>query len=332
MSGRFISRRAAIAMTAIAMTGGAAPAQQTREYAMGLASASFATAALRIAGELGLLDKHGVRIRFVVTESSVVALTGVISRSFELGVIGLPELVLAQARGQNIVSIANVYGGFATSMVLSNAAVQKIGVKADAPVAQRYKALDGLLIATPSATAGGTVAFKAATQAQGANVRLTYIAQPSMQAALEAGAIDGFLSSAPFWAAPIVRGNGQLWISGPKGDFPDSSTPTVTALLVATRDFANANPDLMKRLKAVVADLGQAIRERPAEVKQAVARLYPDLPVAALDILFAAESVSWNAKQLGPADMAREIQMVKAIGVQLPPLIDTIDPSSMLVQ
>jgi ABC-type nitrate/sulfonate/bicarbonate transport system substrate-binding protein len=326
-----ISRRAGcMALAFLLATAGAAGAQPMQNVTVGLASASFATAAPRIADELGLLSKHGVKARFVVTESSGVALTGVLSKSFELAVIGLPELVLAQARGQKVVSIANVYGGFATSMVLSKAAAEKTGVPPTAPIDRRLKALDGLLIATPSATAGGTVAFKAAAQAQGANVRMTYIAQPSMQAALEAGAIDGYLSSAPFWAFPVVKGGGVIWISGPKGDFPSSSTPSVTALLVANREFAEANAGLMAKLKAAVADLGKAIEQRPAEVKGAVAKLYPDLPGPALDLLFEVESLSCNAKQLNGPDMAREIQMVKAIGVQLPPLIDAIDPATML--
>jgi ABC-type nitrate/sulfonate/bicarbonate transport system substrate-binding protein len=309
---------------------GFAGAQQARDVTIGLASASFATAALRIANELGFLVKHGINAKFIVTESSVVALTGLISKSYEFGVIGLPELVLAQARGQHVVSIANVYGGFATSMVLSKASAEKVGVSPTAPINQRLKALDGLLIATPSATAGGTVAFKAAALAQGANVRMAYMAQPAMQAAMETGAIDGYLSSAPFWAFPVVKGNGYVWISGPKGDFPSTSTPTVTALLVTNREFAEANSELMSNFKAAVADLGNAIVQRPQDVKQAVAKLYPDLSGPALDLLFEVESVSWNAKQLNGADMKHEIEMVKAIGVQLPALIDSIPPAAML--
>ena len=309
-----------------------AHAQQTRDITIGLASASFATATLRIAHELRMLDKHGMNRKFVITDSSGTALTGVLSKSFDLGVIGLPELVIAQARGQKVVAVAVTYSGFATSMVLSKAASDKIGVGPTAPFKQRMKALDGLLIATPSATAGGTVAFKAATAAEGANVRLTYIAQPAMQAALETGAIDGYLSSAPFWAYPVVKGGGHVWISGPKGEFPVASTPTVTALLLTTREYADANPDLMKGLKAAVADLGRTIVERPGDVKSAVAKLYPDLPPDALDLLFSVKSLSWNAKQLTPADLGREIQLVKATGVNLPPLIDSLDPASMLVQ
>ena len=323
-------REGCIAAAALFLAGSRAEAQQALNVTVGLASSSFATAALRIANELGLLAKHGVNARFVVTESSVVALTGLLSKSFDFAIIGLPELVLAQARDQKVVAIANVYGGFATSMVLSKAAATKIGIAPTAPINQRFKGLDGLLIATPSATAGGTVAFKAAALAQGANVRLTYMSQPSMQASLEVGAIDGYLSSAPFWAFPVVKGHGHVWISGPKGDFPSTSTPSVTALLVANREFAEANKELMTRLKVVVADLGKAIEQRPAEVKKAVAKLYPDVQADALDLLFEVESVSWNAKQLDAKDMAREILMVKAIGVQLPPLIDTIDPATML--
>jgi ABC-type nitrate/sulfonate/bicarbonate transport system substrate-binding protein len=326
-----ITRRTGlIASAAFLSTSRFAGAQQPRDVSIGLASSSFATAALRIAHELGLVARHGINPKFVVTESSGVALTGVISKSFDLAIIGLPELVLAQARGQKIVSIAMVYGGFATSMVLSKVAARKIGVAPTAPVKQRLKALDGLLIATPSATAGGTVAFKSAAQAEGANVRLTYMAQPAMQAALETGAIDGYLSSAPFWAFPVVKGDGHVWISGPKGDFPSISTPTVTALLVARREFAEANSELMNVLKTIVADLGKAIEQRPDEVKRAVGRLYPELSGAALDLLFDVESLSWNGKQMNAADMAREISMVKAIGVSLPPLIDSIEPATML--
>lgn len=326
-----INRRTACIGAALLLASGTiAQAQAPQSVSVGLASSSFATAAMRIAGELGILTKHGVNARFVVTESSGVALTGVISKSFELGVIGLPELLLAQANGQKVVAIANVYGGFATSMVLSKKAADKAGVGPTAPLAARLKATDGLIIATPSATAGGTVGFKAAAQAQGATARMTYISQPTMQAALESGAIDGYLSSAPFWAFPVVKGEGYVWISGPKGDFPDGTTPTVTALLVANRDYAAANPELVTKLKAVVAELGKAIEQRPGEVKQAVAKLYPDLPAPALDLLFDVESLSWNAKQLTPADMKREIGLVKATGVQLPALIDSIDPATIL--
>jgi hypothetical protein len=84
-------------------------------------------------------------------------------------------------------------------------------------------------------------------------------------------------------------------------------------------------------MMAIIAELGRAIVERPADVKKAVAKLYPDLPGDALDLLYSVESLSWNAKQLTPKDLAREIGLVKATGVNLPPAIDTLDPTVMLL-
>jgi ABC-type nitrate/sulfonate/bicarbonate transport system substrate-binding protein len=238
------STRRVLITALMVVASGSAMAQPKKDITVGLASASFATATLRIANELQLVEKHGLNMRSVVTDNSGMALAGVLTKSFDLGIVGLPEFIIARARGQNIVSAAVTYSGFATSMVLSKPAADKIGVAPAAPLKQRLKALDGLVIATPSATAGGTVAFKAAIAAEGANVRMPYITQPAMQAALETGAIDGYLSSAPFWAFPVVKGGGHIWISGPKGEFPEASTPTVTGLLLTTREYADANPML----------------------------------------------------------------------------------------
>ncbi len=103
----------------------------------------------------------------------------------------------------------------------------------------------------------------------------------------------------------------------------------ITAQLQTLRPFAEANPDLIKSVVAVFADLAKAVEERPAEVKAAVARLYPDLDAATLDILFAAESLGWKGNKPTAKDIAREITFVKATGMQLPQ-IDSLDPASML--
>ena len=155
------------------------------------------------------------------------------------------------------------------------------------------------------------------------------MAQPAMTAALESGAIQGYIAGAPFWAVPVVRGSGVLWISGPKGELPSEYTPASASGLQAMRDAAEANSDVMKRLAAVQADLARAIDERPADVKAAVARLYPDLDAKTLDLLFASESRAWKARPLTAKDMAHEVAFVKLNGVQLPQ-IDSIDPASML--
>jgi ABC-type nitrate/sulfonate/bicarbonate transport system substrate-binding protein len=329
MSMLSVVRSGILAAAACAVTLTAACAEEKEEVTIGLASPSFATAGLRIAQELGIFGEHGLDARFIVMEGSSSAMAGLISKSFNLATLGLPELFVAQARGQDVVAIASTYDGFATSLVLSKTVADELGVSPTAPLDERLKVIDGRLIATPTATAGGTISFQAAMAAAGASERLTYMAQTAMQAALETGSIDGYLSSAPYWALPVVSGKGVLWISGPQGEFPKATTQSITALLVTRAAFAEANPELMDKLRAIVADVGEAVENRPDEVKAAVARLYPDLAPESLDILLAGEARSWSTAPLTAETLANEVPVVKSLGIPLPG-IDDIDPATMI--
>jgi ABC-type nitrate/sulfonate/bicarbonate transport system substrate-binding protein len=161
-------------------------------------------------------------------------------------------------------------------------------------------------------------------------MRITYMAPPAMASAPEAGAVQGFIAGAPSWAPPVIRGTGVVWISGPKREFPAGNMPTSQGNLQAMADFAQANPDLMQRLAAVIADVAAAVGERPAEVKAAVAKVYPALDAATLDLLFASESAAWRARTLTPEDVRHDIDFVRSSGIELP-TIDAVDPASVLL-
>jgi ABC-type nitrate/sulfonate/bicarbonate transport system substrate-binding protein len=318
----------ALVCVALAAAGNAF-AQDTREVTIGLASTSFATAAPRIAKELGLFGKRGLEPKFVVMDSANAATTALISKSVDFAVSGPGEIIAAHSRGQQVVSLANAYAGFSGTVVLAKGVADKLGVPANAPVAVRLKALDGLLLASPSATGAYTISIKGAAAANGAAVRFSYMAQPAMLAAMESGAVQGFIGGAPFWSAPVLKGSGVVWLSGPKGDIPAEYVPVAMATLQTMRGHVDANAAVVKRLAEVFADLGKAIDERPAEVKAAVAKLYPNLDAATLDLLFTAEVRAWHTKPLTPKDMAHEIAYMKLSGAPVPRL-DSLDPAAML--
>ena len=316
--------------TMVLAAAGANAQEAPREIKISLASTSFATAAARIAAELGLFEAHGLDPDFIVMDSANAATTAMMSGSVEAAVSGPGEVIAAQARGQEVVAIANGYKGLAGSLVLSKEAADGLGVAPDAPVADRLKALGGLTIASPSATGAYTIAFRSATEAAGAEeVSFVYMAQPAMLAALDSGSIDGFIGGAPFWAIPVIKGAGVLWVSGPKGELPPQSTSAIAASVQVMRDFAEANPEVIANLAAVFADLGTAIADRPAEVREVVARLYPDIDPATMDLLFQAESLAWQTGRLSAADMAHDIAFLKASGIAIPGL-DGLDPAAMI--
>ena len=318
-----------IAAGIVLASAGLASAQQKKELTIGLSSNSFATGQLRIADEMGFFAKRGLSVRFVVTDGSSAALAALLAGSFNLANVGTSELVLAAAKQMKVVSVATILGGFAVSLVLSKPVADKTGVSPNAPIKDKLKALDNLVIASATATAISSVVVKAAAEAAGANIRLTYMAQPGMQAALETGAIDGYMGAAPFWAMPIVKGTGVLWISGPKNEFPEEIAPGINAVLLTMKDYAVANPDIVKNVTEALAEVSKAIQERPAEVKAVVAKVFPALNAALLDELFSVESAAWVTKQATPAEIAREVSIMKRLGLTVPG-IENIDPAAVL--
>jgi ABC-type nitrate/sulfonate/bicarbonate transport system substrate-binding protein len=323
------TRRAWIAGAAALAVAGRAKAQALQEVPIALAGLSLVSASARIANEMALFQKHGIQPKFTILDSANAADAALIAGSVRAAVSGPGELVMAQAHGQKVVALVNTYAGLGASMTLGKSVAEKLGVSPKAPIKERLKALDGLLIASTTPTSSYTVALKAATQWAGANIKLTYMSQQAMVAALEAGNVQGFFTSAPFWAIPLVRGYGVQWFSGPGGELPSEFAPKSSVSLQVMRDYAEANPDLMKRLVAVFDDLTDALNQRPADVKAAVARLYPELDAQTLDLLFANESPAWKAGHFTPADIAHEIEFVKAAGVTLPAGVN-LDPRAML--
>jgi len=306
-------------------------AQTPTDITMSLPSRSLVAAAPRIADELGLFAAHGLRPKFTYMDSANASTLALISRSVDFAMSGTSDAVAAQARGQKVVIIANTFAGLSGTLVLAKSVADRLGVSPDAPVSDRLRALDGLLIASTSATSSFTISYGSSARAVQANIRFTYMALPAMVAALETGAVQGIIATAPFWTVPVTKGTGVLWIAGPSGDLPAAFVPASAADLQVMRDFANAKPAVVKAVVAVIADLRQAIETRPEAVKAAVARLYPELDARTLDLIYSVESRAWKAAPLTVADIVHEIDYVKLSGGSAE-LLRGIDPAGMLLE
>jgi ABC-type nitrate/sulfonate/bicarbonate transport system substrate-binding protein len=318
---------AAAAISAIASTASAQPLQKVT---VALAGQSMIASIPRVAQEMGLFKKRGLEVNFITMESANAAATALISGSIDFAFSGPVELITGRARGRDIVAIANTYGGLGGTLVLSKKAAASLKVTANAPISERLKALNGMMIASPSATSAFTVSYKNAAAAVGSNVRFTYMAMPAMAAALDSGAIQGYVASAPFWVTPVTGGTGIMWINGPKGELPAALRPKSNSVLLAMRSTTKAKPELVQGLTGVFADFIQAIDQRPAEVKAAVAKVFPSVSPRDLDLLFETESLAWKAKPLTAQDIAHEIAYTKLSGARMPQL-DTLPPAEMIL-
>ena len=324
---RFI-KNAMGALLALVMGAQLTVAQPLQDVTIGLGSRSLAGGSLRIAKEIGLFEKHGLNASFVFTDNPTVAISGLLSRSYKFVVTGFPDFLTARAQGQDVVVVAPTYNGLGINVVLDKTVAAKTNLARSAPAEQRLKAMDGLLIAATGASSTTKISLDAAAKAVGANVRFTYMTYQAMLSALEAGAIQGFVAAAPFWALSVTGGKGAEWISV-KDELQPQFVPTMSSALGTRADVIASEPDLVRRMAAVVADIGGAVKERPADVKAAIAKLYEGLNPATVDILFASEAPSWATKPLTEEQVNQEIAYLKTYALA-PRGVETVAPKSLI--
>jgi ABC-type nitrate/sulfonate/bicarbonate transport system substrate-binding protein len=318
------------ATVAALLLASAAPSRAApTEIVIAASSNSFVLGGLHIAEQAHLFAPHGVVPRIVVMDSGNAAISAVISGSAQFAISGPSEAIAARARKQDMVIAANLYRGLAGSLALAKDVADKSGVATDAPLPARLHALDGLAIAFPSATSALLLPYKAAAEQLGVKIRYVYMAQPAMAAALEAGAIQGYVGSSPFWEAPVVRGKAVLWINGPVGELPQAVLPTSSSCIQMSAEVARTHPEIVKGLRAALADLAVLIRDHPDPAKAYLTKAYPTLDPAVLDLGFSKERANWTQPMFTQADMRREIDLAKA-SVALPG-IDSVTPESLLV-
>lgn len=328
-SGFGISRRTILYGACSTVAAFPVRAAEAKEVTIAVSSTSFVLAGMLMAQQSGIFEKNGVKPRIVVMDSGNAAISALLGGSAQFTVAGPPEVLAARTRGQPIVIVANLYQGLAGSLILSKATAGKLGSRADAPIDERLKALNGLTIAVPSATSSLLGPVRTAAVAAGAQIKFTYMAQPAMPAALESGAIDGMIASFPFAGTPILRGTGVLWINGPGGELPADAEPSSSSCLQTSEQFAKAEPDTISRLQKTIADTAVFVKQHSAEAKAALAKAYPALKPEEIELAFDQQHDNWTKPFLTEADLRQEVKLLRG-SVNLPGL-DTIDLSTLLI-
>lgn len=309
----------------------AAPAvrAQARELVIPISSTSFATAQVRAADVLGCYAKHGLNVKFPMMDTGSNLTAALLSGSAPIILGGSGEQVAAWARGQEVLTLVNVYWGLAATIVLAKEVAERTGVSPTAPVADRLKALDGLTIASPSATSNYTNSFKGAAEEVGSKIRYTYMSQPAMVAALESGVIQGYTAGAPLWGSQVARGRAVIWLSGPRGDLKKQHSPASTTAFQAMRSVAERDRDLIRRVVDSYRSFSNILSNTPAEVRGALGKLYPQVEPETMDVLFKAEGAAWKMRDITPDDMRQEIAFMVSSGASLPG-VSNIDPAAMI--
>lgn len=292
--------------------GGRAQTTATQEILVAVSSTSFVLGGFLIGMKAGIFERNGLAPRLITMDSGNAAMAALIGGSVQFAVTGPPETLAARARGQDVLIVANLYSGLAGNVVLAKAVAAKTGVSPTAPVKDRLRALDGLLLAVPSATSSLLAPVRAAAEDAGAHIRLTYMAQGTMPAALENNAIQGMVASLPFAGTPILRGTGVLWINGPGGELPQDVLPSSSSAVQTTAGYLKANRETIGRLQKSVVDIAAFVQSDPPGAQRALAAAYSQLGPAEIELAFSQQWRNWTKPFLTAADIRQELKLLKA--------------------
>ena len=307
----------------------AAQAPKLQEVTLAVSSTSFVIGGVRIGERAGLFERNGIALRIIVMDSGNAAMAALIGGSVQFAVTGPSEVLAARLRQQDVVIVSNLYRGFAGSVVLSKAAVEHLHVAPDAPVAARLHALDGLVLAEPSATSALLGPLRAAAEQAGAHPRFTYMAQGTMPSALASNAIGGMVASFPFAGTPILRGTGVLWINGPGGELPAALLPASSSCIQTTALYAGQHTDIVRRLQQAVIDIASYIKADPSGARAALVAAYAQLTPQEVELAYAQQWRNWTEPALNVADMRQEMKLL-ALSARLPGL-EQLDPARVLL-
>lgn len=230
-------RNAAIGV--IIATAALTAAAQPAKAKLALPAVSILFAPVYIAQDAGYFKDAGVEVELSQLAGPA-ALNALIGGSSDFTTIaGLIQLRAAQ-RGQKTLAIAGLQENATTEIVLSAATVERLA-SAKTPM-DRARALKGLTLAVDAANGLPHAYLRFVARQAGIDadrdIRLVFIAPPGMDAALQKKEVDGFVFSSPFTLEAVRRG-AHLWISGPRGDFPEAN-PTTYNVLVARDGFCRS--------------------------------------------------------------------------------------------
>ena len=261
------------------------PAQAEDRINIATAAINIAHAPIALAAASpDVFARHGIAINLTdLRGASPNCIAALLSRAVELCQVGTTTGTDAIAEGADLVAVAVLTGPIA-EIILSSKTAEKLPVRADAPIADRIRALKGLNVVTSAPGSANYILLDTMMGTVGmsiADIRYRTLAEPAaMIEAIKRQQIDGAFWVIGSLANVLVEGSGVRWISLARGDVEDyQGLPFVTVF--ARRDWVEANLDLVRRIHDAYADAVALLKQQPEQSSRLIkAKYFPDLDPA----------------------------------------------------
>ncbi len=272
-----ISRRTCI--TTLAATGAAALSAPMIRPARAADKISVAVipiadcAPIYLGKAKGFFAKQNIDVELSTQGGGAAIIPGVLSGQLQFGFSNVPSLLIAQNKGLKFIGVAP---GVASTGISGNDFCATL-VPGDSPI-NNAKDLAGKTVAVNNLNNIGQVAIRAGVKAAGGDpnsVKYIEVPFPDMPAALADHRIEAGWMVEPF--VTIARSRGNKVVDWP---FVAIAPKAMIAVYFASVQYANANPDMVKRFKAAITESLAYANSHADEVRQIIptyTRITPEI-------------------------------------------------------
>jgi len=269
---------AAIAVLMLAACAAPLHAQSDEEIILADPAFSMTFSAGYIASDLGLWQKHGIKVKTVAI-TGIGAINSVISGSSQFAQASASSFGRASARGQKLIAIATTIDRPFAQIVLRKDIAAAGGYDAKAPLGKRGSLLKGHTIAVDSINSMIHAYVRLVAARSGFNpddIRVAPMAPASMLAAFQSKQIDGYAMSLPWPQKAVQDGEAVVIASGPDAE-PGDMIPFGHNMIVTRQDTCEKRKTLCMAMGQSIKDATAFIKTKPDEAFAVLKKRFPTL-------------------------------------------------------
>ena len=229
----------------------------------------------------GFFAKEGIDADWVNVNSGTRQAASIMGGSADMTPMAFLHVIKARGEGADIVAIGDVFDVYGMTIVLSNEAIARKGIKPDMSIDEKVKRLEGLKIGISSPGSSTDALIRSVLVARGYDPDKTVSLLPfgagtSILAAFEKKLTDGVVYVAPIPEIIEQKGLGKTIINPFKNEVPELiNVPYV--VIATSRATLEKKPDLMRRAMRALAKAMDFAQTHPAETAKIMRQYFPDL-------------------------------------------------------
>ena len=337
MLGRII-RIGAVALLLAALGPCFAIAQTPQKLTIAIAGKGLSFIIQYVAIGAGYYKAEGIDPEIVSVASGTQMAAAVMGGSADITQLGLPHTLEAVARGGALVAIGTGFDKYPIALVLSDAAVKRVGITPSMSVDEKIKRLHGLRIGITSPGSSTDEFMRTILQVRGLDPGSAVRLQPigigaPMVAATESGAIDGFAYMSPFTDMIVNKHEGQMIADPMQNDVPEYQDVPYQVITTSRATLAKKRALLLGAERAMTKAM-VLCQQKPDEARQLTRAYFPDVPEAEFNTAFASYMKGVpTTPMLSESQVANTLKMVNlAEKTPIHPAFDKVVDNSLAAQ